>query len=155
MDPMRYQSGFSLVELLIVLVLGGILLGLGVQGFKIFNRTASVKGAAQSVLSDVTLLRSYAIQRRTNVSLVANEAGRSYVIREAGTGTVLARRSYDASSELPLTTLDVQTTGDSITFNSRGLMVPATSTDTISVGRLGDSRLVVVNALGRGRVLVP
>lgn len=143
-------AGFTILELLIAIVMAGVLLALVYGGYRQFNEAIVVKKAAGVVAADVTLTRSFAIQRRANVSLVANETQRSYTIRDT-TGTRLAVRSFDRSSDLPLDRLDVETGGDSLTFNSRGLLVTGAGVE-IEMGRGDRDRTVSVSALGRSRI---
>lgn len=115
--------------------------------YRQFNEAIVVSKAAKLVGSDIALTRSYAIQRRSNVSLVVNEASRFYVIRDTS-GAVLGLREFDATTGLPLEVLDLKQTGDSLSFNSRGLLVTAPTVE-IAVGRGNRERTVSVNALGR------
>ena len=148
------QEGFTLVELLIVIAMFSILVAVGFRGFKQFNESTIVDQAARALTSDVTLARSFAIRRGENVALVADEGGRSYVIRD-GSGTILASTDMSSTSDTPLTLLDVKATGDSITFNSRGMLTSG-GTVEIDLGRTGLTKKVDVSALGRTRVaLVP
>lgn len=142
-------DGFTMVELLIAITLLGIVLGIGFAGMRGFNESTVVDRAATAIASDVTLTRSYAIQRRSTVSLVADEANRSYAIRDGA--DTLEIRSYAADTDLPLTRLDVQTGGDELSFNARGLLV-GTGNATILVERLDSSQKIEVTALGRTRV---
>lgn len=118
--------------------------------YRHFNESVVVNKAARLIAADVALTRSYAIQRRTNVSLVANETARSYVIRDT-TGAVLAQREFDFTSGMPLGYLDVPSDGDSLTFNSRGLLTSGAGTQ-LWLGKGGRTRYVYVNALGRYKV---
>ena len=157
-DPVRYrwqdQTGLTIVELLIAIVMLTILMGLGFQGVQAFSRSAVPDRAASVVAADIGLARSYAVQRAEDVSLVADEANRSYEIRNAG-GDVLQRRSFGASTDLPLTVLDVQTPGDDITFNARGMLAGGASSITVEIARFGTEREISVNALGRTRISTP
>ncbi|MFQ5678154.1 MAG: Tfp pilus assembly protein FimT/FimU, partial [Gemmatimonadota bacterium] len=110
--------GFTIVELLMVIIVATVLLAIAYGGYRQFNEAAVVRKAAVLVGSDVGLARTLAIRQRGNVSLVAEETGRTYQIRDTG-GAVLARRTFDPAAALPLDVLDVQTAGDSLTFNSR------------------------------------
>lgn len=155
---MRYawtdQKGLTLVELLMAIVVFAILVGIGFQGLQAFTRTAIPDRAASAIAADVTLARSYAIQRGEDVTLVADEANRSYEVRTAG-GDVLHQRSFAASTDLPLTTLDVRTADDDLTFNSRGMLSGGVSSVTIGIARFDVGRRIEVNALGRTTVSTP
>lgn len=148
------ESGFTLVELLMAMVMLAILMGLGFQGLRAFNQSAVPDRAASAIAGDIALTRSYAIQRGEDVSLVADEANRSYMIRTAG-GEVLHRRSFSASTDLPLTVMDVMTSGDDIAFNSRGMLTGGMSSATIEIARFESEKRIQVNALGRTRVTTP
>lgn len=144
------RAGFSLIELLLVVVVFSITVGVGIEGFRQFNESATVDRAARVVAGDVVLARTHAIQRREHVSLVADEADRSYAIVDASGDTILVRR-YNAASDLPLTLLDVKTSGDDLTFNARGLLASGSAVE-IDVGRLGKEKRVQVSVLGRTTV---
>lgn len=126
------------------------MLSLSYSAYRQFNEALVVKKAATVLASDLALTRSYAIQRRSNIAFVATEADLAYVIRDTS-GTVLGRRSFDAESGLPLDYLDVKTDGDTVTFNSRGLLISG-GTAEVEVGRAARRRSVHVNALGRYRI---
>lgn len=149
-ETSRDATGFTILELVIAIVMAGVLLGLTYGGYRQFNEAMVVKNAAGALAADVSLTRSYAIQRRDMVSLVADETARGYLVRD-NSGEILARRSFDRSSDLPLDVLDVKTTGDSLTFNSRGLLASGAGVE-IEVGRGDRSRTVAVSALGRAQV---
>ncbi len=135
------------MELMIAIVVAGILLALGFAGYREFNEAITVRKAAKTLASDLALTRSFAIQRRANISMVINETDRSYVIR-ARDGTALVGRSFDAASGLGLERMVLDVAGDSITFNSRGLLVGASSVQ-VGVGRGERAQRISVNALGR------
>lgn len=145
------HAGFSLIEMLIVMVLLTIVLGAGYQGLRSLGESSIVDRAATSISGDVKLTRAYAIQRRSDVTMKFEPAARSYVVRD-GTDTLVAK-SFSASSQLPLTIMTV-TPDDSITFNSRGLMV-GKSAASIDVERFEAANRVLVSALGRTRVTQP
>ncbi len=143
-------AGFTLMELMIAMAIGTTLTLFGITAFKQWSEAGTVEKAARVVAADVALTRQYAIQRRESVSLVADEANQAYQIRTNG-GVVLLRRAFDAANDLPLTQLDVRLPGDSIAFNSRGLVSNA-GTAQVDVGRLARTQRVSFNALGRTRI---
>lgn len=146
----RDEAGFTIIELLIVMTMFSVLVAVGLRGFRNFNRSTTVDQAARALSSDVTLTRSFAVRRGGNVSLVADEGARRYSIRDAS-GNVLGTGDFSAGSGAPLTLLDVKTTGDSITFNSRGMLVTGTTVE-VDVGYAGRTKKVEVSALGRTRI---
>lgn len=148
------EAGLTLVEILMAMVLLSIVMGVGFQGFRNFNQSTNVDRAARTIASDVTLTRSYAVQRRSTVELDADEGARSYVIRDVPAGEVLKRRSFSASTDLPLTLLDVQTGDDSFAFNPRGLLAGASNV-IIDLGRFDNEKRIRINAMGRTQVTTP
>lgn len=143
----RNTAGLTVIELGMAMAVAGIMLAVSYAGYREFNEAITLRKAAGVVASDLSLTRSFAIQRRANVSLVANEAARSYVIRDSD-GTMLGNRIFDASSGLPLDFLTVHTLGDSVTFNSRGLLATAGAVE-VDVGRQIRTQRIFMNALGR------
>ena len=141
------MEGFTIMELLIAVVLTGIVAAVGHAGFRQFNEAITTQKAIRVISADLSLTRSYAIRRRSDVSLVADESNLSYTIRDVD-GTVFAQRDFQRDSGLPLTMLNVAAPGDSVTFNSRGLLVGVPGVE-IEVGRHGRVRNLFMNALGR------
>jgi hypothetical protein len=74
------------------------------------------------------------------------------VIRSDSGVVLRPTRSFATNSELPLTKLDLKLTGDSLTFNSRGILVSG-GTREIDVARSNRGMQVQFNALGRTRIV--
>lgn len=151
--PAARSRGFTMIELLMALTLLAIILGVGFTELRGFNETMIVDRAASSIAADVSVARSYAVQRGNDISLEAEESARRYVIRDEATGDTLKVRVHAASSDLPLTRLDVQTSDDRLTFNSRGLLVPGNSVDIV-IGRFDSGKRIRVSPLGRSTISV-
>lgn len=143
------QGGFTLVELLIVLSIVSLSMLIANNSYTSFRESSALNRAARVVAADAALARSYAIRNRTSVSLVADEASRSYLIRD-GAGNVYLNRVFDPASDMALTSLDVRLAGDSLVFNSRGLLTLGAA--TIDVERSGGSKRVSLNAVGRWKI---
>ena len=152
MDCLRRgnQSGFTLVEMLITLTIMSVVGLIANSSYRDFRERTILNRAAEVIAADVALTRTYAIRERANVSMVADESNQTYQIRDAA-GNVLKTRWFDADSDLRLAQLDVRTSGDSLTFNARGMLVSAFA--LIDVGSDSDSKRVVVNGLGRHRII--
>lgn len=146
---LRRNDGFTVVELAISLATTAILVAIGYGAFREYAEATVARKVAVQVAADIGLARSHAIQRRENVSLVATPATRQYVVRDT-TGTVFDRRNFGAGSDLPIDTMIFSTSGDSLTFNSRGLLLGGTA--EVVVGRGGRSHQIRVNGLGRTTV---
>jgi prepilin-type N-terminal cleavage/methylation domain-containing protein len=140
------DHGFTVVELSIALSALAVIAAVSIGAFRQYAEATSARKAAVQIAADVGLTRSFAIQRRANVSLVVDESNLTYVVQDDG-GTVLMRRDFGVGSEMPLSTMVLNTTGDSLTFNSRGLI--AQGAVRFNVGRRDHAQQVDVNALGR------
>ena len=65
----RRHAGFTVVELLVVLLIVGIILGLGSPSFSDFRRNSRLTSAANDLLVVGQLARTEAIKRQTSVSI--------------------------------------------------------------------------------------
>ena len=65
----KAQSGFTLLELMLVVTIAGVLLGFGVPAMGNFFRNARITGAANDVMAALHFTRSEAIKRRVPVTL--------------------------------------------------------------------------------------
>ena len=65
----RTQSGFTLYELLVTLVVGGILFGIGVPNFMAFQRNNAMVAATNTLVSGIYLARAEAVKRGVPVTL--------------------------------------------------------------------------------------
>jgi len=63
------QSGFTLLELMIVVAIAGLLLAVGVPAMGNFIRNSRITGAANDVMAGLHFTRSEAIKRRQPVTL--------------------------------------------------------------------------------------
>jgi Tfp pilus assembly protein FimT len=146
------ERGFTIVVVLLVITILSRVSLLANTSFRNFRERAILNRAARVVATDMALTRSLAIRERQNVSLVADESGLTYAIRNAN-GDTLAVRSLDSGSDFAVDSLNVLAAGDSITFNSRGLLLTAVA--RVDVGRASGDRQVQVNAVGRARIIKP
>ncbi|MEJ2482038.1 MAG: GspH/FimT family pseudopilin [Gemmatimonadota bacterium] len=146
------ERGFTIVEMLIVMTILSLVSLIANTSYRNYRERAILNREATVVASDMALTRSYAIRERQSVSLVADEANRMYVIRTAS-GDTLGVRVFDVESDLAIDSLNVLASGDSITFNSRGLLTTAFA--RVDVGRESGDRQVQVNGTGRSRIVEP
>lgn len=144
------QEGFSLLELLVAMTLVTIVMGIGFSGFRNYRGATVVDRAVEAVAGDVRLARSFAIQRRSDVAIVVDEAARSYALRVEATSDTLLQRRFDAASDLPLTLLDV-VDGNSLTFDARGILT-TTGTARIDLGAGDRQSSISISKLGRTKV---
>jgi len=150
----RPPSGFTLIELTVALLVAGVTMaGLSVA-YASYRTSIGAKRSAQVFAQDLSVARSYAVRTRDTVNVVFTESTPGYVIYSPS-GDTLVNREFTVDSDLHLDTLDLQVTGDSILFDSRGRMDFSGVTGTVGVVWfiIGQGRYQVrFNMLGTSRV---
>ena len=161
MDPRRTvtarptrRDGFSLLELLVVLVVGGVVLAIVGARFSEWRDKSAAQQAAQVFARDLSMARSTSARGREAVVVRFYETSGWYTVTSAS-GRELARRRFSTGEEVPLSSIDLQLPGDSLVFSARGIA------DLSGIGStLGEARFragattyqVAFNSLGASRV---
>lgn len=112
-----HRPGFTLIEILIVVVLVGILLGVAIPRVGTSVRQDRVQRAAmvaQGMLDEAAL---FAARRRAPVTVDISDNWLR--VRDRATGTVLRQRSFGAQQDLNATLAISPTTGVTIFPNGR------------------------------------
>lgn len=139
------QTGFTLVELMVVVVILSTLLGIGVPLFEYFIKDQRVKTTASDMLISLILTRSEAVKRNESVVLTAYEDGWSdgWFIPSPTAG------AQDIYNHLQSGTVTI-TGPDEVQVTPMG-RVPLTPTFKISVGADGEKpfRCLFVQLDGR------
>jgi len=78
-----FQSGFTLVELMVTVSIAAVLASLAVPSFQTMLVKNSVRSAADALVSDIRFARSESVKRTTNVSICASSNGTSCFGAEA------------------------------------------------------------------------
>jgi prepilin-type N-terminal cleavage/methylation domain-containing protein len=78
----RGEAGFSLIELLIVLVLLGLVIGIGMPRMQDWLDRYRVRTAAQSLAADMQLQRMRAVSRNTTHAIVFDAVAGTYLLWE-------------------------------------------------------------------------
>jgi type IV fimbrial biogenesis protein FimT len=117
------QSGFTLIEMMISVVILGILLAIAVPSFRVMLLNAQISNAAESIQNGILYARSEAIRRGdTTVEFVllpvaANDQT-SWIVQVPSAGDLLIEQRL--SNEGSPNVTRVVTGGDTITFDSTG-----------------------------------
>jgi prepilin-type N-terminal cleavage/methylation domain-containing protein len=69
----KRNRGFTLLELMVVLVIAGVLIGVGIPAFRNFIMDARMTSTANDLVAALHYARSEAIKRRTTVVICATE----------------------------------------------------------------------------------
>lgn len=139
MTPRPHSTrGFSLMELMIVLVVLGMLLGFGVPSFHRYSQTQSLRGTAQNLVNTIQLQRSRAMANGQDVRIdfdTAAPAGWT-CIGAGRSSRVQLPRGVRYHSAAP-TTLTISRDGR---LNTSGTVIFATDAnvrDTVSIQLTG------------------
>ncbi len=152
---MKRALGFTLIELLVVLVIAAVTLAIVAVTFNRYLDRTAARRAAELFSQDLSVARGWASRSRQRVVLDFDEGGKSYRIRVQA-GDTLVSRSFDGDSEIPLSSLDLQFTGDTVAFDGRGVadlsgaggplgravFTAGSTTYAVSFNSLGSSRVV-------------
>jgi len=141
----RRRGGFTLAEMLIVLVIIGIALAMAVPRMQGVLHKSALHGALNQMASDLTLTRLRAVRSATRVSLSINAAGTGYSVIVDPTGAVDTVKTVSFVDDAR--GLTFSPASSSVTFDSRGLLVSGTT--TITATRQGRSDSLSISGVGR------
>lgn len=137
------MRGFTLPELLLVLVIAGTLLSAGLSGTRALREAAALRSAARRVVATLSLARRTAVNRREIVRVRADPAAVSLTDAAGG---VIVRLGLDGVDRLPVDSVRVRPA--TMRFNERGHAAPG----SVYLYRGNRSIRIVSNFLGRLRV---
>ena len=149
----RCSPGFTLVELMLVIVLMGILVALAAPNLAGYVRRTRVEGAINELTGDIAYTRMLAVRSGRPATLTLEPGGTAYKIesthQETATTTatrvakrVNLTRDYRGVTLTPATTV--------LTFNSRGLLTPPPG-DPIIITAQQESSSAFLTVLQTGR----
>ena len=122
--PRRNQtsrvSGFSMLEMLLVLIIIGLLVGIAIPKIARIVRHERVNRAAQVLVLDLQNGFAMAGRQRAPVRLTFTPSTKSYVFTDRASGTVLQTRSMATGSEYSLSSLSTTATTVDILPNGIG-----------------------------------
>ncbi|MFH1762621.1 MAG: prepilin-type N-terminal cleavage/methylation domain-containing protein [Gemmatimonadota bacterium] len=116
---MKTVRGFSLVEVLVVLLLFAVMLGFAAETFNGYLKRTTARRAAEIFVQDLNVTRNAALRSRRMAVLAFDETGLNYLIRMESGDTVLLR-AFGKGAEIALSALDLEVSGDTLVFDSRG-----------------------------------
>ncbi len=150
------SAGFTLIELMMVVVLLGIVASVGFPYFRTMLINSQIRNATESVVNGLQKARAEAVARNTNVSFTLG-AGSSWTVSVVNpASTIESRNSSEGSAIVTLNAVASDATAaTTVTFNNWGGVVanavapllPVAKIDLTAVG--GDRPLrVTINPTG-------
>ncbi len=130
--PEIRQSGFTLVEIMIVIVILTIMAGLAVPSFQVMLQNTQIRNAAESVLSGLQRARAEAVNQNTNIEFVlgwtdvpcagltlVTDNCASWQVRSVGGGTIYTQVNRNEGSQ-NVSRLVTPAGSNTITFDNTG-----------------------------------
>jgi type IV fimbrial biogenesis protein FimT len=118
LTPTRRQTGVTIIELLIAIVLLSLLVGIGVPTFRSWIQNSQIRTGADAVIGGIQLARAEAIRRNKPVEFILREGTNWEVVLVSPRTTLQERTGSDGSRNA---VFEVEPGGaDRITFNPIG-----------------------------------
>jgi prepilin-type N-terminal cleavage/methylation domain-containing protein len=116
----RRRSGFSMLEMLIVMIIISLLAKIAVQKIERVMRHERVNRAAQVLVQDLQNGFAMAGRQRAPVRLTFTVSTKTYVFTDRATGTVLQTRVMSTGADYSLTSMETDATTVDILPNGIG-----------------------------------
>ncbi|MBI4500279.1 MAG: type II secretion system protein [Gemmatimonadetes bacterium] len=147
---MSNERGFSLLEVLTVMVMVGIIVAMGIPKFGTTMARQNVRGARQLITTMHSRARNSAITRGRSTKLLIRNGNLVILSANPVTGAVdtVGKTAEDVASRYSVTFSVNPSTRDTLYFDARGMGTEASAT-TIYVSKSGFADTISISALGR------
>lgn len=153
MNARQLSSGFTLTELLIVVAIAGILAAIAIPGFQSLTQSQQVKNASFELFSSLSLARSEAIKRNSNVTVTPaddDDWGQGWTIASTA-GTV---ETIKSQAELKGVSITATGTPASVIYARTGRATAAASFEIdASAGATANIRCITIDLSGMPRTV--
>jgi type II secretion system protein H len=147
-DMRHNRNGFSMLEMLVVMIIIGVLVMMIVPKMGRVMRHERVNRAAQVIVADLQNGFAMAGRQRAPVRLTFTPSTKTYVFSDRATGTVFQTRIMDSRSEYALSTLSATPTTIDVLPNGIG-----STSFSITVAQGDYSRTVTASSAGFVRLV--
>ena len=142
---MMRSAGFTLIELMIVMVILSIMLLIALPNFSIWMQNTQIRTAGEAVLNGMQLARADAIRRNVNVEL-RMDVSSGWTARVPATGEVIQSRLAGEGSATALVTI-TPAGARTVTFNSFGSVVAnADATATVTEIKIDSAAIAAADS---------
>lgn len=154
----RNQSGFTMIELMIVVVLITILAGLAIVDLSSHSGRLKLRSQAHDILSNLRLARSMAVANKTPHGVFFDADGRKFIVFQDRVN--LANHTFDVGDSL-IYTQDLENTVDydvcsfpnnTVVFKADGSASSSGSVGLLSLATDGSFTVDVLASTGRVRL---
>jgi len=142
----RKSSGYTIMEMIVVLVLFGVITALSIPRLHAASSSAGLRSARQQTAVYLAQAHALAIQRGREAWFQRSGNTVKVTVDSAGT-QIIYGRVHDLSKEHRVTI--PSTSHDIIKFDARGFAIGASSIEKIVLTRDGLSDYVCVSKLGK------
>jgi prepilin-type N-terminal cleavage/methylation domain-containing protein len=150
MKRTRFRTGFSLVELLVVIVLISVVSAFAVPVWQNYSANTNLKAASREVMADLSNAKQRAVEENLDVyRLTFNAVGNSYALSRTDTGVTLWTKSVaDFGSGVTIDGANPPnfSGGAVVSFNKRGTLSPG---NVRLRNGMGSAATITVNITGR------
>lgn len=144
------ESGFTLPELLVVVVVLGILASVGASGFQSLIQSQQAKNASFEIFSSLSLARSEAIKRNDSVTLTPTDA------TNWGKGWAITSAAGVIKSQSELKKIVISQGAASVVYTPTGRATTPTSfLLDVSANPTANARCIKIELSGMPRVYKP
>ncbi len=137
------RTGFSMLEMLIVLIVIGILISIAIPKMAMIIRHERVNRAAQVVVQDLQNGFAMAGRQRAPVRLIFYPATKKYVFTDRATGQILHSRSLATGTEHSVSS--ISSTVDTVDVLPNGI---GSASFTVTLANGDYARLVTASSAG-------
>lgn len=149
MKKRAIPTGFSLIELIIVIALISIVSAFAVPAWQKYTANTNLKTAAREMMADLSNAKQRAVEENLKYSITFNVAGNNYALSPTDTGVTLWTKEL-ASFGNGIVIESVNFSGSVVSFQTRGTV--SMMGNLTLLNSLGSTAKIIVNITGRSRV---